>query len=422
MNESWEAYLRAKFPGYLLPHSHSAHLSAEEAARFLERLTGRPGALHILRSTSFLVARAGALRSFVNGALRELVENFPARAETTYHETRGAYHGRLHVGATVALHLQGRRTSFVSVRSRRSYDLPENALVARLSRAMLALLIELREHSVVSDAAGWGTALKGCEGALRRLVTSTVLREVPNRAVTMVEENAARHARHPAYREALSWLQSLTAALAEADPERIAALVAEGGLLPLDDATRFELAVAVRLGEALERALAEREGSRWRTERGLVISGREDVFSFVRDDGLTIRLFYNQAVLPSGLADLGGRHYLGNLGRLRPDVTITFERGGRRYNAVVIECKHSTDNRVLVEGYREAVLYRWEYASELRGDMKSILVASGSVTGGLRATDQVVACDWSAWPPRGVLNQLVAYGMGGSTPPGERDS
>lgn len=143
--------------------------------------------------------------------------------------------------------------------------------------------------------------------------------------------------------------------------EKMAKTVAAGALLPLSDATRFELATLLRAG------LESLAPGRWREERALGIRGRDDVFAFVRDGNTAVRLYFNRAVLPSGQADLGGRHYLGNQGRLRPDVTVVVERADVHVDALVIECKHSRDLQYLLSGFHEAVLYRWEYADHLRG-------------------------------------------------------
>lgn len=191
------------------------------------------------------------------------------------------------------------------------------------------------------------------------------------------------------------------------DPEKLAKAVASGALLPLSDATRFELATVLRLADAIRAALEAAAPGRWREERALVIRGREDVFAFVRDDGIVVRLYFNRAVLPSGQADLGGRHYLGNQGRLRPDVTVVVENAGGHVDAVVIECKHSKDLQYLLSGFHEAVLYRWEYADHLRGPIKAALVTSGTVQGEVRDDDTVIASRWPSWPPEALVRQLI---------------
>jgi hypothetical protein len=208
---------------------------------------------------------------------------------------------------------------------------------------------------------------------------------------------------------------ALRDALDATSPSKIARALGAGALLPLRDETRFELAVLIRLAEDLERALQAREPRRWRTERALVVSNRDDVFAFVRDDGLTLRLFYNQAVLPPGKIDLGGLHYLGNRGRLRPDIVLTYERGRRRLNAVIFECKCSDDPSYLLAGYHEAALYRAGYEEHLRGAIKAVLITSTPLAAEVRDADDVVAVGWPAWPSPAVLNALIRSALADAT-------
>lgn len=404
----WETYLRARFPGYLLPESAANALSADEASRFLESLTGRADCFDLVRATSFLAPRAEQLSKFVAGPLSDLLRGLPSRTQTSRREWQGGYHGRLHIGETLAMRLEGRATSFVTMVQERRFDLPENVFLRAVCARLLALLVLVRKSDVLREGVGWGEALRGCEGTLRRQMTSTALREVPERHATVFDENAARAARHGGYHESVAWAAAL-AELEDDDPATIARVVAEGALLPLSDATRFELAVTIRLAEALGAELNVHDPGGWRCDRGLIVAERAELFAFVRRDGATVRIYYNQSVLPSGVVHAAAQHYLGNQGRLRPDVVVTFERPGEPRNAVVIECKHSADPHYLREGFHEAVLYRAEYAEHLRGRLKAILVASSRIPGSSRPDDDVVAADWSTWPPAIVVEELVAY-------------
>ena len=143
------------------------------------------------------------------------------------------------------------------------------------------------------------------------------------------------------------------------------------------------------------------------------MSGRKEILAFVRDDGVAVRVFYNQAVLPPGAAYLGGEHYLGNTGRVRPDVTVTISRGDEPLGATVMECKLSEDPRYILGGYHEAVLYRWEYAAHLLPWPKAILVASGRVPGTVRTTDEVIATTWSRWPPDAAVSAIARCALTG---------
>lgn len=406
---SWEDYLRERFPGYLLPESAATSLSAAEARRFLEGLSGRQDMLDVLRGASLLARRASELRSFVNGLLLDLVRNLPSRTERVRREWEGGFQGRLAIAETLDRHMMGRRTAFVTQSPRRVFELPENVLVRGVCERLLGLLALLRNAKALPDG-GWAAGLRDCEGTLRRVVSATPLREVSPRPLTIGDENAARAARHAAYHHAAHWAAWLREALDEDDPERIARVVAEGALLPLADSTRFEVAAGLRFAEALATALDERSPG-WRIERSLVLPGRRELLAFSHENGTVLRLFYNQVVLPAGAADLSGLHYLGNTGRLRPDLTITLHNGPALVGAAVVECKLSTDPGYILSGLHEAMLYRWEYAPHLFAWPKALLVASGPVPGDVREGDDVIASAWERWPPHAAVRAIVEHAV-----------
>lgn len=405
----WDAYVRSRFPGYLLPSSAAQSLSVDAAARFLEAITGRAGQLDLLRAVSLFTPRGAVLRAFCE-AVSDLARSLPSRTDRHRREWEGGFHGRLSVAETLQLHLAGRRTTFVTQSPRRVFDLPENVFLRALCERLLSVIANLRLADAMPDC-GWGVRSRESEGTLRRVLSSTALREVPLVRPSFADENAARSARHDAYRQAVLWAGWLREALDDGDPGRIAGIVAEGALLPLEDSTRFELAVVIRLAEAMHAALDAREPGRWRAEPALIVSGRKEVMAFVRDEDVAIRLFYNQVVLPAGPADLGTAHYLGSMGRMRPDITLMVSKGGKRLGAVVVECKLTTDPGYILEGYHEAMLYRWEYAEHLLPWPKAMLVASGPVPGAVRAGDDVIAQTWEEWPAANAIERIVSHAI-----------
>ncbi len=92
-----------------------------------------------------------------------------------------------------------------------------------------------------------------------------------------------------------------------------------------------------------------------------------------------MRVYYDQACLEPGPYDAGLRHYLGQRGRLRPDITVVASAPGRAPRATVIEAKLSADPGYLAQGYREAIVYAAEYGAALAPWPKAILVTVGSV-------------------------------------------
>jgi hypothetical protein len=254
---------------------------------------------------------------------------------------------------------------------------------------------------------GWGQELSGCRQELDRLLEASPLGEVADEPITGAHEQAALGARHPAYLLSARLHRALREALDEADPAVIARVLAEGALAPLSAPTRFELAVLIRLIEAIEGRLAERAPARWALQRTAVLAGRRDVADFAGARGEHLRIYYNQACLAPGPHDAGVRRYFGHAGRLRPDITVIVNRPGREARAIVLEAKLSADPGYLVQGYREALLYRLEYAAQLRGWPKAILVTSAAVAEPPRREEEVIAVGWDRWVPEEVVEGMI---------------
>lgn len=410
MAQPWQEFVRASFPGYLLPESAATAISVEEAALFLERLTGRPHELALLRAASTLSPRMDALRAFAFRALPDLVRALPSQTETIRREWEGGFQGRLDLQPTLACWAAGQRTRFVTQARRRTFALPENMLVRAVTERLLAVLVDLRQAKVLG-ASGWGADAQACEGQLRHLLASSVLREVPLEHIAAHHEEAAHAGRHPCHAAALDWYRALRQGLDARDPTEIAKVVSSGALSPLDEPTRFEVAVVIRLVQALWARLERIGDGAWTFHRCLVRQGRREVAAFEHGDGAAVRVYYNQSHLDAGPCDLGARHYLGHTGRMRPDVTVVAERNGEKV-AAVIEIKLTERQDYVLTGFHEAMLYRWEYAQHLRGWPKAILVTSAVVPGAVRKADDVIAIGWSEWVPEPVVEGLLAGVLG----------
>jgi hypothetical protein len=391
---------------YMLPQSAAEEVSEIEAERFLERLWGKPKQLAIARAACTLAPRAAALLGFVRGPLRDLVRGLPAQARVTKRIWEHGFRGRLDVAATLACWLQGRKTTFVTRDRYRTFDLPENILLKATLETVLAEVERLRTARALPEVL-WGGELRATEGTLRHLLHTTVLREVSSERPSTQHLQAARAARHPAYRIAAVLWENLDDGLHTRDPKRIARILSEGALLPCEHYTRFELAVVTRLIEAVLE-MTKASADRWTIEYSLILPNRADILSVTRADGLTVRVYYNQSVLPMGAADLDARHYLDLKARLRPDATVSVERDGKRLMAFIVECKCSNDIGYVQQGLQEARLYRWEYAPELTGWPKAILVASSSLRGAVRSGDDVIGIHWNDWVPASVVAEFSA--------------
>lgn len=444
----WEAFLAEHFPGYLLPSAARRALSPEEAARFLEKVSGDPRALFVLRATSALAAHAHAIDAFARVELPRLARFLPARAGIELRAAEGRLEGKLAPQATARLRLEGRPTAFAGLTRRRRVDLPENVLLKSVASRLLRLIRELEASGAIAaigtssgarvssgtraagafgafgetKATSWSAPLPACAAALSRALATTPLGAVADEPVTHTHEQAAASARDRGYALALVLHRALEDARGRASPARLARLVAEGALAPLSAATRFELAVLVRLIQTLEQALTQRAarmGTHLSLTRALILPGRRDVARFEltgapasEPGGASLEVFYNQACLVSSAYDAGVSRYLGQRGRLRPDITVVARRGeGAPARATVIEVKLSSDPAYLAAGYAEALLYRTAFAAELTGWPKAVLVAPAAMASDPRPEDDVIAIAWERWVPEIVVDGLLA-GLG----------
>lgn len=320
---TWQAYLNQQFPGFLLPHTERCRLTRAAAESFLERLGLGASNLPLLRGMSLLAAHDDKLYDFSTRWLPDLIRTLPSRAQVEQRTCRGGFHGRLDIPATVQLHLGGDRASFVTRARRRHFDLPENILIRSLAGRTERLLEPLRAKGFIHGK-GWTDHALESLSSLRRLTTSTLLREIPEEPIESYHLQAAKNARHFAYRSALEWYEAFVDAMDHEDSERLAAVLSDGALRPGEEPKRFEIAVLLTLLDGIERRLASL--GEYVASRDLIAGDREQVATFSRPNGARIEVFYDQVVLPTdralGARDRGVSHYLGSSGRMRPDITV----------------------------------------------------------------------------------------------------
>jgi len=175
---TWQAYLDEQFPGFLLPHTERSRLVRAAAECFLERLGLGASQLPLLRAMSPLAAHDDALVSFATNWLPELIRALPSRAHVEQRTWRGGFHGRLDIPATVQLHTGGDPSAFVTRARRRQFDLPENVFVRSLASRSMRLLESLDARELLHGNSWTARAVESL-AFLRRLTTSTLLREVP---------------------------------------------------------------------------------------------------------------------------------------------------------------------------------------------------------------------------------------------------
>lgn len=404
---AWRDELREHFPGYLLPASVREALSREAAERFLARLSGQPDALELLLAASALSPAADDVRAFARELLL-VARGLSPRTRVERVEIEGAIRGRLDLPATLRKRLAGGPHVLVSRVHSRHFEVPENVLLVVTANRLVGLLTRLKDSNLIpgDSKQGWGKGFRACAEDIRRALKSTILRDISVVPIQALHERAARAARHPAYGLALRLHESMKS-IDATDPALIAGLVANGALAPFDDPTRFEIAVLIRLGRSIDRVLNKRG---FAMSRALIKKDRDHVFEF-SSGGSCVRIHYNQVRFKSvGPRERGMRHYFGQRGRLRPDLTIEVLQDEKRLRAVVVEVKLSEDRkRYLKDGYHEALVYRAEYDKDLNGWPKAILVVSSqdAIKGAPRREDEVIAVSWKNWVPEIVLEGIL---------------
>jgi len=405
----WEQVLREYFPAYLLPSGELCSIPREAAALFLQRISGRADLLDLLLASSALAPIAAAVREFAQ-ELPELARVLPSQTKLMRIETDGRVVGRVDVAATLRRRLGGAPTRVVSQIRHRRFDRPENLLVAAVARRLEGLLAAVIQAKLVTTN-GWGAGFDEAAARIQHALAETVLRDIPEvdfAELSSFHEQAAEEGRHAAYKLALHIFRALHGGLDVDDPSRNAQVIAEGALRAQKEETRFELAVLIRLSQALFAALQARAPGRWSLHQTILHSDRAEIFDLERDDGAHIRVYYNQGRhLPKGRRYQGVRYYLGGTGVFRPDVSIRIEPKNAKARLVAVEVKLSKKPAYLKQGYHEALLYRAEYASEMSGWPNAVLVVPGRIRKAPRRVDEVIAVGWDSWVPAEVVKGLI---------------
>ncbi len=400
---SWEQELREHFPAYLLPAAENVGLSRESAERFLDRLWGKQESLKLLLATSALAPAAALVREF-SSLLPGIANALPSRTEVMRSDHEGHIRGRVDMPATLRKKLSGKQSLVVCRTPERQFDFPENVLLVATADRLASVLVQLEEQGLlVQDSRkGWSAGLRGVAEKIRHTLSSTVLREVPKTRIEPVHEQAARLAPQRVYHLALQ-LHNVLDIIETYDADSLIKTIAEGALSPLEEETRFEIAVLIRLGRSIEKLTG------CKARRSIIERERSHVFEFCHGQD-SIRIYYNKARFgKTGPRDRGINHYFGEKGSLRPDITIECFRDGNFIRSMIVEAKHSDKKEYLKAGYEQSLIYSFEYAYALVGWPKVALVVSSkdAIAGLPRREDDVVATSWDNWVPEVILDGLL---------------
>lgn len=283
----WEAYVHENFPGFLLPDAYKTSLDAATASRFLGALTGRPDQYELICYVSIVAVAAEEIHQFATRWLPDLIRNLPSQSVIVRKDWRGGFQGRLDVPATLSARASGASTSFVTRERRRSFDLPETLLLKSVTVRLAGVLESLRRKGVTADY-GWSSILGQAEGLLRDAALRSRLAAVPIQRIAESHRQAARTARHPAYRTAAMLERRFRSLIDQPNPTEAASVVAQGALTAVAVERRFELAVLLRLVESFWNFLRTRRGETWSWERSLVAANRDEVAMFRETGGCEV--------------------------------------------------------------------------------------------------------------------------------------
>ncbi|NNB92356.1 hypothetical protein HI113_00270 [Corallococcus exiguus] len=399
--ENWENYVRSRFPAYLFPSAQQARISEAEALRFLRHFSGDAADLELVTDASLFAApeKQEALHALVRETA-DLSRNLPSTAVVHSRLWDGAYRGRLDVAGTLAFHVAGQNTRFVTRDRHRTHILAQTVLVRGVLERLLTSVRKLREQGVATRE-HWGARVLDVESELRQLLHHTPLRHVPAALIGTPHVEAARAARHRAYGLALAWHHWFEEA--KGSPSERAKHLAKGALAPLVDDKRFEVAVLLRLVEGLRGILAEPD---WQFEHSAILAGRDAVATFRRADGTMVEVLFNQVRFPTLRRDDLLARYFGAKGRMRPDITVVLTRPEEAPQALVVEVKLSKSDSYLRSGLEEALFYRHEFGPHLLDSPMAVLVADTVFHEAPKEGEEVIACSWERWPDPVVLRAI----------------
>lgn len=257
----------------------------------------------------------------------------------------------------------------------RVFDIPENRALAWVlkmleGRGAMAL-------PAVGDAPGaWGEEIKASTSEVRRARRTAWLEGVP--AIWPGDEAYSRLQadRKGFYRLRVSAASRyLRRTLTSPSPDEIVEALSQRYFEPKQDWKLFEIAVLIRIANALA-AL----GTRLTTTRLFHESKSRPFAAYRVSSSREVRVWYQTwppATAPSELTD-AIRHYHLASGGNRPDIVIEFLEAGRSNRAIVLELKASSSGSYLSSGFAQLLGYLRDRPGLLRGAASGWLVAPPS--------------------------------------------
>lgn len=347
---------------------------------FLDRLHGASADVELLGAVIDLIT--GGYADFAEVTLPRILDALSNEVLALEQVVGPALRGNPRWDRTLIGRLSGALSpvQYVSRTSHRSFELPENQLLAWLVDDLRQAVEEIERR--VGTAALHPDLVRirdGCEAARRHHWFGDL--SIPLRPTAAMAGAALRH-RRPEYRLAAK-LGRRRIELETRDEQArwysILALLAVNWLEPVSDDDLFELYVLVL---ALD-VIADELGMGEPVEYGLVTRGRGYVALFQTPDR-TIKVFFDQTPaaalkLKTRYAGVIGVHRGLTGGQRRPDIMLVSESGSDQRVALV-EMKKSSDGRYLSDSVYKVFAYLFDFGHILADRLRAVLVVPTGVT------------------------------------------
>ncbi len=352
-------------------------IEQETLRAFLDRLSNASDDVQLLGDAVDLIT--GGYLEFVTRPLSKVLDSLSNEMLRQEEVVGPGLRGNPRWDTTLIQRLSGRLSvnHYVSGTARRSFDLPENKLIAWLVRDLIRC-IEAIERRIGTQSLHPSLQIlhRMCSAANAHHWFSTI--PVPI-SLEYGHLSSARGHRMPEYRKAAALAErrrSLESRDHQAWWYSVLALLAVNWLEPISDDDLFELYVLVLTLDVLSAELGFGEP----TEFGLLIPGRKHVAAFEKEDR-TLAVHFDQALAgiiraPSAYGNVV-RGYVGISGsERRPDIVIVAGAGEAR-RVVLIEAKRSSDGGYISDSIYKVFGYLYDFRSDIVPAKAILVIPSG---------------------------------------------
>lgn len=347
---------------------------------FLDRLHGASADVELLGGVIDLVA--GGYAGFAQRTLPKLLDALSNEVLSLEQIVGPALRGNPRWDRTLIGRLSGSLSpvQYVSRTSHRSFELPENQLLAWLVDDLRGAVEDVERRVGTAGLHPDLVVIRdGCDAARRHHWFGDLA--APLRPTAAMMAAALQH-RRPEYRIAAKLARRRMELETRDENARwynLLALLAVNWLEPVSDDDLFELYVLILTIDLIATELGMGDP----VEYGLVTRGRGYVALFEQGDR-TVKVFFDQT--PSAALKLSTRyasvvsgHWGLTGGQRRPDIMLVSETADGQRIAIV-EMKKSSDGRYLSDSVYKVFAYLFDFGQHLADRLRGILVVPTGVT------------------------------------------